>query len=585
LAGKGGAELPVQVTKATPRRGLPGPDNDLLRHELLRQRDILDRDIPFRFVAVSFAYAISLVFLPLSVVAGIAAVNLAAEVIAHRLMRDIDRLMTQRWRHTSLIAASVLFEISFVLPAGLMWHLDDPYAKALAVGMVATTMTHISTVRAIHLPIGLGGAAGIGIVVLVSNSVFWGGQRDWGTLALTTLTALAGMGYFVSALLSNNRLHRETAAGWAGAQAANVAKTRFLAQISHELRTPLNAILGIGHAELTEQTDPSRRDRLALLVDAAAGLGVLLDDLLDLAALEEGKLPIRPAPLDPAAAIAATVALFRSQARQAGLALTLSLGDDLPAAGLADGQRLRQCLSNILSNALKYTENGSIRVTAGMDAAQMLRIEVADSGPGVPEDMLDAIFVPFQRGPGPQPGTGLGLAISRTLARRMGGDLVVIPAVQGARFCLTLTLGRATTQDLPPKAPPTPTGCLQGLHILVVDDIATNRLVASLYLRHLGAQVTEAESGAAALALVAQKAPAAVLLDMNMPGMSGIETLRGLRAIRHGGPRLPVIAMTADASEAHCTACLRAGMDGYVAKPLTPERLAAALLPHVAAQR
>ena len=299
MAGKGGAELPVQVTKATPRRGLPGPDNDLLRHELLRQRDILDRDIPFRFVAVSFAYAISLVFLPLSVVAGIAAVNLAAEVIAHRLMRDIDRLMTQRWRHTSLIAASVLFEISFVLPAGLMWHLDDPYAKALAVGMVATTMTHISTVRAIHLPIGLGGAAGIGIVVLVSNSVFWGGQRDWGTLALTTLTALAGMGYFVSALLSNNRLHRETAAGWAGAQAANVAKTRFLAQISHELRTPLNAILGIGHAELTEQTDPSRRDRLALLVDAAAGLGVLLDDLLDLAALEEGKLPIRPAPLDP----------------------------------------------------------------------------------------------------------------------------------------------------------------------------------------------------------------------------------------------------------------------------------------------
>ena len=553
------------------------PSNDALRKALQSQRNILVGEGPVRLVATTLGYAIAAAYIPIGFVIIVAAINLLAEVFADVLLRDVDALLARRRRRVVLSGCTFVHEACFMLPPAMMWHLDDPMAKAIAVGLTASTMMHIATVRAIYLPLGLAGAGAIWIIVLISNTLYWTRTGEWLSLAVSTLCALVSLGYFVSALLSNHNLHRRTAAGWAEAETANAAKTRFLAQMSHELRTPLNAILGMGHAELARQTDPVSRSRMDLLVQSAAGLGVLLDDILDLSAVQEGSLPIRPEVIDPGAILTASVALFRPLAEAASLRLDLSLDPDLPVAATADGRRMRQCISNILSNALKYTDAGSVRLSARMHPAGVLRIEVHDTGQGVPEDAKDTIFAPFHRGPGLQAGTGLGLTISRTLARRMGGDLVLLPSVSGARFCLTLPLGPADPP--PPAAANMAQPDLRGHRVMVVDDIATNRLVAATYLRLFGAQVTEAESGHAALLLLDTARPAVILLDMNMPGMGGVETLQRLRKARHG--RVPVIAMTADATEDHRRGYLAAGLDGYVAKPLSPDRLAEALRPHL----
>lgn len=551
------------------------PD-DLVRFTLERQRNILNGEAKARFLASALGYGVCAIYLPIGLIVLLAILNLGAEILSDTLLRNPGAVIASPRRHAIVLASTFTLEVCFVLPPALMWHLDDPFVKALAVGMAAGTMMHIATVRAIHLPMGLSGAAAIWSIVLTTNALYWVPAGDWTALAVSTVCALAGLGYFLSAMLSNHSLHRETATSWAEAMAANSAKSRFLAQMSHELRTPLNAILGMGHAELARHTDPVSRSHLGLLVESAAGLGVLLDDILDMAAVQEGRLPIRVEQINPRTILSGTVALFRPQAEAGGLRLDLVLDPDLPGAARTDGRRLRQCVSNILSNALKYTDRGSVRLTARMMGDGLLCVDVEDSGRGVPEDQREAIFEPFHRLAGPQTGTGLGLTISRTLARRMGGDLVLLPSPRGARFRLTLPLAAA---DLPTAIDTSRPLSLRGHVILVVDDIASNRLVAATYLRQFGAEVIEADSGASALCRVAANRPSAVLLDMNMPGMGGIVTLGRLRDMP--GAHLPVIAMTADATEDHRLGYLAAGLDGYVSKPLSPDRLAEALRPHL----
>lgn len=402
-----------------PEDDLSSSAGSLLRHELERQRTILIGEAPARLIATALGYSISAAYLPVAIVAMAAIMNLLAELLADILLRDIASLLRSTTRRRILSACTFAHEACFVLPPALMWHLDDPMVKAFAVGMTASKMMHIATVRAIHLPMRLS------------------------------------------------------------------------------------------------------RSRLEMLVDSAAGLGVLLDDILDLAAVEEGRLPIRPETINPRSILSASVGLFRPQAEASGLHLDLTLDPNVPAAARADGRRLRQCVSNILSNALKYTVRGQVRATARMEAGDILQIDVTDTGEGVPEALRDAIFEPFRRGSQAQPGNGLGLTISRTLARRMGGDLVLIPSEAGAWFRLTLPLEPADVAFAAPLCN-LPKLDLRGRLDLVVDDIASDRLVAAAYLRLLGAQVMEAESGEAALCLLYRMRPWAVLLEMNMPGLSGL---------------------------------------------------------------
>jgi two-component system, sensor histidine kinase len=232
---------------------------------------------------------------------------------------------------------------------------------------------------------------------------------------------------------------------------------------------------------------------------------------------------------------------------------------------LIDGQRVRQCLGNLIGNALKHSSRGPVTVTVRYHRGR-LQIDVADQGKGIPAALQERVFEPFFRGAGETPGVGLGLAISRAVARQMGGDLVLMPAAQGTTFRLTIPAPEAeATQDA------------RGLSdfrdrvILVVDDIATNRLVAAQLLLAAGARPVEAASGPEALARLEQGGIDAVLLDLMMPGMDGQETLFRIREAH--GRRIPVVAMTADVLSIRRDDTLRERLDGFLPKPILPETL------------
>lgn len=561
-------------------------DTESLRDEFVRQERFLRDEMPVRFIATTLAYGMGLVYLSPWLIAGLALLDLACEIAAHRMMRNPDRLVADPRRRWQLNALIFVIEMAFALPAVLIWHVEDPYAKALSIGLLAGSMMHMATVRAIHLPQGLAGAAALALLIMGSNVVFWTRIDDWKALLLTTLCGSVAIGYFISAMVSNNRLHRDIAARGRAAQRAGEAKGRFLAQMSHELRTPLNGILGLAHAELRTARDPAARERLSVLVTSAEGLATILDDSLDSAAISEGQVAIRLRRAVPAQAIATAAALFRPRIEEAGLTLDLDIGPGLDGAFMMDDHRLRQCLSNLLSNALRHTHRGGIRIAARVARHQnpprdLLSVEVADTGSGIAPDLRDRLmrFPSGLAGVAPVPradgGQGLGIGIVRDLARRMGGDLVLLPEFAGqggARFCLTLALHEAA-----PARPDRPPPAVEGLRVLVVDDLATNRLVAQTCLRLLGVASTEAASGAEALERLRAETFDAVLLDMNMPEMDGIATLRAIRSEPSSGGRPAVIAMTADAMPEDRDRYLAAGLDGYIAKPVTPERIAEVL--------
>ncbi len=553
-----------------------GPDK--ARYEMARQHNILWQERWQRLGLTCVAFAVCTIYLPVWICLLCALVNLLAEIASMRLMRNLDPDRSPR-DHWAVLAMVLALEVAYCLPAGMIWQLEDPSAKAYALGMIMMTLIHLTTVRAIYLPHGITGFAGLGATVAVSNAAYWLGRGDMMGLAVSSICAAASVGYGITAMISNHQLHRATALGRAAAQQADAAKSRFLAQMSHELRTPLNAILGIGQTEMRRTADDQTRDRLGILVRAAEGLGVVLDDLLDMSAIQSGRFAILKSNASPDAVLAATVSLFALQADEAGLTLTFVPANDLPDLARFDVQRLRQCLSNLISNALKYTSQGGVTVHPDCPAGPnpILHIRVSDTGPGIPAGAEDQIFEPFMRAGGQVAGTGLGLAISRALARGMGGDLRLLPhrpGHVGARFVLTIALEAPANRV---AIPVTPCFRLDGLDVLVVDDIATNRLVAEAHLGNLGATVLSASGGAEALDVLSRAKVDLVLLDMNMPDPDGLETFRRLREGAGPSQNAPVVAMTADAQVSQRDRYLTAGLNGYLAKPFTEATLALAL--------
>ncbi|MES2667494.1 MAG: ATP-binding protein [Pseudomonadota bacterium] len=557
-----------------------------LRHcdEIARQRDALLRERVPRLGLTVVAFALATIYLPLWTAAVLLAVFIATDTVALHLMRGLQPA-SQIGAHRLSVLAVFVQELAYASVAALIWQQDAQHAKAFALGLLLVMMVHLISLRIMHLPYAIAGFAGGAFAILTGNMVYWVRMMDGAGLALSTLCAVAGLGYTWSAILSNHRLHRAMAEGQAAARAADAAKSRFLAQMSHELRTPLNAIIGLGHAERDRAANDLSRQRLAALVTSAQGLAVILDDILDLSAVNEGHLTLRPRDFDLHAELAATLALFDLQARAGATGLSLRLAPDLPRMIRQDPQRLRQCVTNLVSNALRHAGGAEVSLAAFRDAQGMLCVEVTDTGPGIAPAIRQTLFQPFQTGPDTRTGTGLGLSISRSLARRMGGDLVLVPTPQGARFRLTVACeGMAPSRAPVPEAAfdhdPGAMPDLGGRSILVVDDIATNRLVAASYLARSRARVIEAAGGAEAVQIMARGGIDLVLLDMNMPGLDGPQTLRRIRALP--GVQVPVLAMTADVMPSQRDGYLAAGMDDHLAKPLSPQVLAAALRRHLA---
>lgn len=538
--------------------------------EIARQYGVLNQVQVLRLALTMLVYALALTFLPTWLAVVLALCEATAEIAGLKLMRQLDPARATG-AYLGTVLAVITTEATYMTLVALLWQMDDPYAKALATGLAALTMMQLAVLRSVHLPYAQAGLVTTIIITLIAVVAEW---QQGGVLAslLIQLCAVSGAAVFVQMTMqSNHRLHNQMAVDRSAAQAADRAKSRFLAQISHELRTPLNAILGLGSAELAAETRPDRRERLDLIVVSARNLSVLLDDILDLSAIEEGRTPLRPRLTNPAAEITSAVALYRPFFSGAGLELIVRIDPSLPRSAALDAQRLRQCLTNLLSNALKYTRQGGVTVTAGMAGPGMLAVEVADTGPGIAPDEAEHIFEPFRQGHSATSGSGLGLSISRALARAMGGDLQLVPRARGASFRLTLTISVVPDLPVPQLPKPLPSARFTGARVLIVDDIATNRLVARVQLSVFGLLCDEAADGETALAKIAADPPDIVLLDLAMPGMDGNETLRRLRAMPPPVSRLRVVAMTADASLADLPQRSPLGFDGYLVKPLTPE--------------
>ena len=367
---------------------------------------------------------------------------------------------------------------------------------------------------------------------------------------------------------------------------ASRAKSEFLANISHEIRTPMNGVLGM--AQVLEETplSPPQREHLRLIRDSGDMLMALIDDVLDLSRIEAGRIDLHPAPHPLAGSLADTVALFQARADQQGTRLSFVTRPGTPDRAVFDVVRVRQCLGNLVSNAVKFTREGSVTVTlstedSGPDASGpgdfAVVLAVEDTGIGIDPAVQERLFAPFVQADATTGqhygGTGLGLAISRRLARMMGGDITLTSTPgRGARFELRFLARPVTAEATAPDTPAAPQPCsdaaLQRLTILVVDDSAVNRRVACGLLTPMGATCLEAAGGAEALALLDQRSVDLILLDMQMPVMDGPATLQALRSSGRDWASVPVVAMTANAMQGERERCLQMGMQGYVAKPV-----------------
>ncbi len=550
--------------------------SDRFREELRRQWDVLTREKWQRLGLTWFAFVLCALYLDPLALLGLACIYTACELTNMRLLHDLDPAAEPgRYRATLLLV--VLLEGSVALAAGQVWITDGLYAGTLAAGLLMSTALHLATVRAVHLPYGICGLATLLIVCLGANVLHWLPKGDFVGYMISNAAIIGGLGYAYVAMLSNHELHRATSADKAAARAADAAKSRFLAEMSHELRTPLNAIIGLGQIEAGVATDPASQSRLDTLVASARSLAVVLDDVLDLSAITDGRVVLRARPVDIRAELQSVLATFSHQTRALNLALDLDVDPALPDRLVLDPQRLRQCLINLISNAIKHVTDGGIRLSARLDG-DLLQIDVSDTGPGIPPTLQDAVFEPFRKVSPAAPGTGLGLAISRSLARQMHGDLVLLPSSVGASFRLTAQVSPAPDEtDRSPAEIPD----LAGRTILIVDDIATNRLVAAVALLRLSARVIEAGGGRQALEVLARDRVDLVLLDMNMPDLDGFATFRAIRTMEGAAARVPVVAMTADAMPAQKAQILEHGLNGYLPKPLLLDDLYRELAAHL----
>ncbi|KIC18541.1 ATP-binding protein [Leisingera sp. ANG-DT] len=359
------------------------------------------------------------------------------------------------------------------------------------------------------------------------------------------------------------------------------AKSDFLATMSHEIRTPMNGVIGM--AQLLRDSGLSKEQALYAdtILSSADMLLALINDVLDFSKMDAEELTLSPVNFDPRSCFETCIRLLQAQADAKGLDLALEIQEDLPAQLHGDDRRIRQILMNLAGNAIKFTKQGRVAVALGGTPAAggyELTFTVTDTGIGIAEDKLGEVFERFSQADAAISrrfgGTGLGLAISRRLAEAMGGGIAVSSELgTGSCFAVRLHLQDAQAESAAQTEPAAPSApaALDGLRVLVAEDNAVNRLLVEKFLNALPVELTFAENGREAVAKFEEFVPDVILMDMSMPEMDGLEATRAIRALAR--PQPLIVALTANAFDSDRKACLAAGMDDFMSKPISKPKL------------
>src|SRR5436190_13192511 len=458
---------------------------------------------------------------------------------------------------TLRLFASFLASCSWGVLAFLWWRLGHETDRLMAVALLAGILIYVVKgcyQNRLHFYVCFipPAAASFGLPLTSGGTLFQ-------MLALESAMAMLG-GFAIISAMSANKAHvqlteltRELTEKSETAEAATRAKSEFLANMSHEIRTPLNGVIGV--ADVLSRSKLSKRDREMVETIRSSGetLNRLLSDILDLSRIEARQIELDRAPLQMGELIRAVAALARMRAEEKGLAFRLTVAADADRWVLGDATRIRQIVGNLVFNAIKFTSTGEVALAVQAEG-EMLSVTVTDTGIGIDPERKAAIFGRFAQADGSITrrfgGSGLGLAISRNLAELMGGALECKSTPgQGSSFSFSLPLvacaaPAAASQDHDEEA-------LPGLKVLVADDHPTNRKVIELILGQLGAQVTTAEDGKEAIERWREGDFDLVLMDMQMPVADGLTAVRAIRLLEQGGPRTPILMLTANAMPEH----------------------------------
>jgi signal transduction histidine kinase len=393
----------------------------------------------------------------------------------------------------------------------------------------------------------------------------------------------------VSVIRDITAAERELTRAKSAAEAANESKSRFLAAMSHEMRTPLNAVLGMNRLMLKSPLNDEQRRYALMIRSSGQALLELINDILDLSKIEAGRMELEIVDFNPLAAVEAVVALMAPRAHTRSLSLTLEVEPGLPAALRGDPLRLRQVLLNLVGNALKFTEQGGVKVQLrhrqiGADRLE-LRLAVHDTGIGIAPEALPKLFSRFVQADSTTSrrygGTGLGLAISAEMVALMGGRIDVRSEVgRGSTFEVVLPMPFGDERALEPVIELQDTGMDplgSKLRVLVAEDNEVNQLLIQALLKEMGHDCDIVANGREAVHQVQQARYDLVLMDVQMPEMDGEAATRAIRALPGSASRVPVIALTANAMVEDRDAYIRSGMDDFVMKPVHPPQLAAAI--------